>query len=112
MNLFERNRYNSSAVLKAFDSSLTSNGVVNTREGMSSLFEINYEIEDEKLEIYFYPPGEVPQERIELARDVCVQLTEFDNLVQQSCEEEFGRRPPNDSYLDYLRRCKLPDEAA
>jgi hypothetical protein len=111
-NLFERNRYDSSAAVKAFDSSRTSKGVVSIREGRFSLFEVDYEIDGEKLEIYFSPPGEVPEERIQFARDVCVHLTEFDNLVQQSCEREFEASPPNDSYLEYLRRFKLPAQAA
>lgn len=99
MNAFPRNRYDAAEFVRGFDSAHVG------RDGneVCISFAVSNPENDEML-VYF--PGcasDPPPELLQLARLTCSHITELDNAVQNSCEEEWrrhGRR--SDDYELYL----------
>lgn len=87
MTAFPRNRYDASEFIRGFDSApLGDDG-----GELCISFPISNPENDEML-IYF--PGctdELPPDLLQLARQTCMRITQLDNLVQDSCEDEWHR---------------------
>ena len=87
MSAFPRNRYDASEFIRGFDSAHVG------RDGgeVCISFPISHSDTDEML-IYF--PGctdQPPPDLIGLARQTCMRITQLDNLVLDSCEDEWHR---------------------
>ncbi len=107
MTAFARNRYDSDEFTRGLESS----SIERDGNDICVTFEISNP-ENEDMTIYF--PGctlELPSSLILRARDVCSHISELDNLVQQSCEEEWRQNGlASDDYELYLAHIDVEAE--
>lgn len=107
MSAFPRNRYDVDEFTRGLDSSQVG------RDGNEVC--ISFEIsnhDNEEMTIYF--PGctsEPTAALLHRARDICSRICELDNLVQQSCEDEWRRNGlPIENYELYLAHIEVEPE--
>lgn len=82
MNNFPRNRYHSDLMLSLFESS-------DIKECSGDYYKA-FEMHGEEFEIYFpHTEGVIDEKYFQKARRLLGHIKELDNLVQDSCEEEF-----------------------
>ncbi len=101
MTGFPRDRYDASEFTRGFAAS----EVVRDGNELCLSFPTSHKLSDE-MTIWFPLCGEMPSARLlELACDMCADITQLDNMVQDSCESEYRRNdlgPENyELYLAY-----------
>ena len=104
---FSRNRYDAAEFTRGFDLS----AVGRDGDEICISFAINSP-ENDVMRIYF-PEGTSDPSSSQMlrAREICSRITELDNLVQQSCEDEWRQNGlPIENYELYLAHIHVESE--